>query len=74
MPAWRAAGIRHFRLEFAHESAAQVTRVTSAFEEALAGRHTPRELAQALQRAAPAGITEGSLYVPEGYRELVVLE
>ena len=23
---WRAAGIRHFRLEFAHESAAQVTR------------------------------------------------
>jgi len=74
LPAWRAAGIRHFRLEFAHESAAQVTAVSRAFEEALAGRRTPRELAQALQRVAPAGITEGSLYVPEGYRELVVLE
>ena len=74
LEAWRAAGIRHFRLEFAHESADQVTRVTRSFEEALAGRSTARDLAQALQRIAPEGITEGSLYVPEGYRELVVLQ
>ena len=74
LEAWRAAGIRHFRLEFAHESADQVTRVTRAFEDALAGRSTARDLAQALQRIAPEGITEGSLYVPEGYRELVVLQ
>ena len=26
LDAWRAAGIRHFRLEFVHESAEQVTR------------------------------------------------
>jgi putative protease len=74
LDSWRAAGIRHFRLEFAHESADQVTRVTRAFEDALAGRSTARDLAQTLQRIAPEGITEGSLYVPEGYRELVVLQ
>jgi hypothetical protein len=28
---WLAAGIRHFRLEFAHESAAQVAAVSKAF-------------------------------------------
>jgi len=74
LEAWRGAGIRHFRLEFAHESADQVTRVTRAFDDALAGRSTARDLAQTLQRIAPEGITEGSLFVPEGYRELVVLQ
>ncbi len=71
---WRAAGIRQFRLEFAHESAEQVTRVTRAFEDALAGRIPSRELAQQLARIAPQGITEGSLFVPEGYLTLPVLQ
>jgi putative protease len=64
LDAWRAAGIFRFRLEFAHESAEQVSRVTRAFEETLAGRRSARDLAQALQRIAPSGATEGSLYVP----------
>ena len=71
---WRAAGIRRFRLEFAHESADQVTRVTRAFEDTLAGRRSARDLAQELQRTAPEGITEGSLFVPEGYLTLPVLQ
>jgi putative protease len=71
---WRAAGISRFRLEFAHESADQVTRVTKAFEETLAGRRSSQELGQQLQRFSPQGITEGSLYVPQGYRELPVLQ
>ena len=71
---WLAAGIRHFRLEFAHESGEQVTRVTRAFEDALAGRSAARELAQQLARIAPQGITEGSLFVPEGYLTLPVLQ
>jgi putative protease len=71
---WREAGISRFRLEFAHESADQVTRVTRAFEEALAGRCSPRELAARLQKATPQGITEGSLFVPEGYRALPILQ
>jgi len=71
---WRAAGIRQFRLEFAHESAEQVERVVRAFEDVLAGRRSPRELALELQRIAPEGITEGSLFVPEGYLTLPVLQ
>jgi putative protease len=74
LEAWRATGIRHFRLEFVHESASQVTGVTGAFEEALAGRCPPRELAARLHRLTPQGITEGSLYVPADYLTLPVLQ
>ena len=72
--AWRATGIGRFRLEFAHESAEQVTAVTRAFADVLAGRISPRELAARLPRLAPQGVTEGSLYVPEGWRQLPVLQ
>jgi putative protease len=71
---WIAAGIRSFRLEFAHETGEQVKRVTRAFEETLAGRRGARELGQLLQRIAPQGATQGSLYVPEGYLTLPVLQ
>ena len=71
---WIAAGIRSFRLEFAHETGKQVKRVTRAFEETLAGRRGARELGQLLQRIAPQGATQGSLYVPEGYLTLPVLQ
>jgi len=71
---WRAAGIRQFRLEFAHETGEQVTRVTRAFADALEGRSPARELAQQLARIAPQGSTEGSLFVPEGYLSLPVLQ
>ena len=71
---WLDAGIRRFRLEFVHESAEQVTRVTRAFEDVLAGRKTPAELGEHLRRLSPQGTTEGSLYMPEGYRTLPVLQ
>jgi putative protease len=74
LEAWRETGIHRFRLEFAHETADQVTRVARAFEETLSGRRTPRELAQTLQRVTPQGITQGSLYVPEDYLRLPVLQ
>lgn len=61
--AWRAAGIRHFRLEFVHEPAGQVTRVARAFEAALAGRRAGAQLARELRRIVPT--TEGSLFVPK---------
>jgi U32 family peptidase len=69
---WRSAGIRHFRIEFAHETAAQATRIARAFEDAVASRRTGRELAQILQRMAPQGVTEGSLYIPQS--SLTVLQ
>jgi putative protease len=72
MEAWRDAGIVHFRLEFVHEKAGQVTRVTRAFASYLAGRTTAGELSSALRRIWPT--TEGSLYVPKDYLTLPVLQ
>jgi len=61
---WLAAGIRHFRLEFVHETPDQITGVVLAFADFFDGRATPEELHRALQRFAPEGVTEGSLFVP----------
>ncbi|MBM3280307.1 MAG: U32 family peptidase [Candidatus Handelsmanbacteria bacterium] len=71
---WLEAGIRHFRLEFAHESAAQVEAVGAAFAAALAALIPARELGRRLQELAPGGTAEGSLFVAEGYLEVPLLE
>lgn len=74
LAAWREAGIHHFRLEFAHESPAQVARVAEAFRRALAGEIGFKELTAALERISPQGTTEGSLFVPAKYLTLPVLQ
>jgi putative protease len=74
LTAWRDAGIYRFRLEFVHETGGQVAAVTRAFENALAGRANVREIAIQLQKIAPHGFTEGSLYIPEGYNQLPILQ
>ena len=61
---WRAAGICHFRLEFAHESAEDVLAITRAFAQTLRGAQSSAHLAQQLKRLAPQGTTAGSLFVP----------
>ena len=61
---WRAAGICHFRLEFAHESAADVRAVTRAFSQTFDGKKSSAQLAQELKRYSPQGTTVGSLFVP----------
>lgn len=71
---WLDAGIRHFRLEFVHETAAQVAQITSAFYETLSGDQSTYELSQQLQRIAPQGTTQGSLFVPDTYLMLPVLQ
>jgi putative protease len=71
---WREAGIRHFRLEFVHETPEQVADVTRAFRSALAGSSSYTELARQLKRIAPGGVTEGSLFVPSNYLTLPVLQ
>jgi U32 family peptidase len=70
---WQAVGIRHFRLEFVHENASQVTEVTRAFQAALSGKLPARQLAQRLQQIAPQGTSEGSLFVSDGYLELPLI-
>jgi putative protease len=70
---WKTAGICHFRLEFAHETGAQVRQVTRLFERAVSGEITSAQLTRELKAAAPEGITQGSLYVPADYLTLPVL-
>jgi len=53
-----------------HESGEQVRQVYQAFESVLAGRASTRELSAQLRRAAPQGITEGSLFVSRDYLKL----
>ncbi|HLK67648.1 MAG TPA: DUF3656 domain-containing protein [Bryobacteraceae bacterium] len=74
LESWLDAGIYRFRLEFAHENTEQVTRVTRAFADALERRMPFRELGRLLQRIAPQSTTQGSLFVPEGYLTLPVLQ
>ena len=73
LDAWRAAGIRHYRLEFVHESGEQVRQVSEAFRAALDGRLAAAELTRQLQRIAPQGVTEGSLFVPPNYMEIPLM-
>jgi putative protease len=65
LDAWLRADIRHFRIEFAHETARQVEQVSRAWAEAINGNLSARDLGRRLQQAAPQGTTEGSLFVPE---------
>lgn len=71
---WRSAGVSHYRLEFVHESALQVSRITRAFAACFAGRSSASELNSILKKVTPQGATEGSLYVPKDYLVLPVLQ
>ena len=71
---WRRAGIRHFRLEFAHETAEQTERVTRLWKRALEGEITAGALSRELKRITPQGVTEGSLFVPKDYLTLPILQ
>jgi putative protease len=74
MDLWRNSGIAHFRLEFVHESARQVEEVTAAFQAYLSNRINASELHDELERLAPAGVTEGSLFVVPGFDRFPILQ
>lgn len=69
----RANGISHYRLEFVHESADDVRQVANAFNAYFAGKVDAAELDRRLQKIAPQGTTEGSLFVPDNYLNIPVL-
>jgi putative protease len=48
--------------------------VARAFAEALAGNRSAEKLGQELRQAVPQGTTQGSLYVPNDYLTLPVLQ
>ena len=74
LQAWRAAGIAHYRLEFVHETGAQVAPIASAFRAALDGAISTGELAARLRRATSEGTTQGSLFVPNGYMTIPLMQ
>jgi U32 family peptidase len=71
---WLRAGIRHFRLEFVHESGEQVRQIARVFERALAGEIAARKIAAEIAKIAPQGTTQGSLFVPNDYSVLPILQ
>lgn len=71
---WKRAGIRHFRLEFVHESAEEAKEIARAFARALAEEISPQQLAAELKRVAPQGTTEGSLFIPADYLKLPIMQ
>jgi len=72
--AWLSAGIRHFRLEFVHETPERVGRIAAVFAEFLSDRITGAALQKSLRQLAPEGVTEGSLFVPANSALLPVLQ
>ncbi|MDX1984423.1 MAG: DUF3656 domain-containing protein [Bryobacteraceae bacterium] len=70
---WLNAGIRHFRLEFVHQTTGQTRDIAESFAMAIRGRLTAAALSQRLKQASPEGITEGSLFIPKDYLRLPVL-
>ncbi len=74
LDAWMRAGIRHLRLEFAHEAGEDVRRITTAFQDVLARGVSARELGRRLKQIAAQGVTQGSLFVPKDYLTLPVLQ
>jgi len=60
---WLEAGIGHYRVEFAQESPEQATAIAEICHRAVQRQIPPTRLAAELRKAAPAGITEGSLIV-----------
>ncbi|MBK6429492.1 DUF3656 domain-containing protein [Candidatus Amarolinea dominans] len=73
LEAWRQAGIQHWRLEFVHETADQVTRIAAAFNATLAGAASAFDLNRQLAHLAPQGTTQGSLFIPDDYLNLPLL-
>ncbi len=57
-------GIAHYRLEFVHETAGEVRRVSRAFRGYFSGWIDSAALDQVLREITPQGTTEGSLFVP----------
>ncbi len=74
MDALRQSGIVDYRLEFVHEMADEVRDVASAFQDYFAGQITSAELDGRLRKIVPQGTTQGSLFVPDDYLKLPVME
>ena len=69
---WLRAGINAYRLEFVHESADEVFKISEAFVKYFDSRDAS-ELEKKLKAFTDQGISEGSLFVPTDFKQLVQL-
>lgn len=65
MAEWLQHGLRHVRIEFAHEDAQQVQQVIRSFRQGLSGHSSWTDVGRQLRAVAPMGTTEGSFFVPD---------
>jgi putative protease len=64
---WLAAGVVHLRMEFVHETPAQITALIAAYRAGLAGSVAWADVGKTIRATAPQGATEGSFFVAAGY-------
>jgi putative protease len=74
IPKWTAAGIRNYRLEFVHETAEQVAAIAESFGRFFHGLATESEVETVLAKNLSFGTTEGSLFVPKNFQDLIQLK
>jgi U32 family peptidase len=67
-------GIRHYRLEFVHESAKEVREVTKAFRAYFAGTINATDLDIRLSKISASGTTEGSFFIPLDYLKMPAID
>ena len=70
---WHTAGLRHFRIEFVHQSPEQVAEIARGFRDYFDDSINADELKRHLAQHSPRGVTQGSLFVPENFKQLVQL-
>lgn len=70
---WLDAGLREFRLEFVHETPAQVREVIALHRSFLKGELSRSALSERLSALSDQGTTEGSLFVPNDFAMLDAL-
>jgi putative protease len=61
VPQLLGAGVRHLRVEFLDEPAAEIARVLAAYRDLLAGRTTGRDVWRRLKATNRVGVTRGTL-------------
>ncbi|MEM7454843.1 MAG: U32 family peptidase [Planctomycetota bacterium] len=70
---WIKSGIRQYRIEFVHQNANEVSEISSSFAGFFAQSIDASELSRKLEKFSPHGTTEGSLFVPKDFKNLVQL-
>ena len=73
MDRWMEAGFRHFRIEFVHQDAEQVVEIGNAFQGFLDKAISMQQLSDSLRSHVTQGTTDGSLFVPQDFKQLVQL-